>query len=96
MSSQRSRPKSNGLHGGVLPSPARSSRPRTEVKRRHRRDSATVSGRLDPNDHRLLSDRALTATFHTGLSCAVAPSIRYLAVSATAGGWMWRISSRRI
>ncbi|AYG69282.1 MULTISPECIES: malonate transporter subunit MadM [unclassified Rhizobium] len=45
-----------------------------------------VSGGLAATDRRLVPYGALTATFHTGLGCLVAPSILYLAVRAIAGG----------
>jgi malonate transporter MadM subunit len=45
-----------------------------------------VSGGLAATDRRLVSYGALTATFHTGLGCLVAPSILYLAVRALWGG----------
>jgi malonate transporter MadM subunit len=45
-----------------------------------------VSGGLAATDRRLVPYGALTATFHTGLGCLVAPSILYLAVRALAGG----------
>ena len=41
-----------------------------------------VSGGLAATDRRLVPYGALTATFHTGLGCLVAPSILYLAVRA--------------
>ncbi len=44
-----------------------------------------VSGGLAATDRRLVPYGALTATFHTGLGCLVAPSILYLAVRAIAG-----------
>ncbi|AVA26571.1 malonate transporter subunit MadM (plasmid) [Rhizobium sp. CB3171] len=45
-----------------------------------------VSGGLAATDRRLVPYGALTATFHTGLGCLVAPSILYLAVRAIVGG----------
>src|SRR5437899_5043106 len=45
-----------------------------------------VSGGLAATDRRLVPYGALTATFHTGLGCLVAPSILYLIVRAIAGG----------
>jgi malonate transporter MadM subunit len=45
-----------------------------------------VSGGLAATDRRLVPYGALTATFHTGLGCLVAPSVLYLAVRATIGG----------
>lgn len=44
-----------------------------------------VSGGLAATDRRLVPYGALTATFHTGLGCLVAPSILYLAVRAVVG-----------
>lgn len=44
-----------------------------------------VSGGLAATDRRLVPYGALTATFHTGLGCLVAPSILYLAVCAVVG-----------
>lgn len=41
-----------------------------------------VSGGLAATDRRLVPYGALTATFHTGLGCLVAPSILYVAVRA--------------
>ena len=45
-----------------------------------------VSGGLAATDRRLVPYGALTATFHTGLGCLVAPSLLYLAVRALTGG----------
>ena len=45
-----------------------------------------VSGGLAATDRRLVPYGSLTATFHTGLGCLVAPSILYLAVRAATGG----------
>ncbi len=45
-----------------------------------------VSGGLAATDRRLVPYGALTATFHTGLGCLVAPSILYVAVRAIVGG----------
>ncbi|RAZ92368.1 malonate transporter subunit MadM [Mesorhizobium hawassense] len=45
-----------------------------------------VSGGLAATDRRLVPYGALTATFHTGLGCLVAPSVLYLIVRAIAGG----------
>jgi len=45
-----------------------------------------VSGGLAATDRRLVPYGALTATFHTGIGCLVAPSILYLAVRALVGG----------
>ncbi len=45
-----------------------------------------VSGGLAATDRRLVPYGALTATFHTGLGCLVAPSILYVAVRAVVGG----------
>ena len=45
-----------------------------------------VSGGLAATDRRLVPYGALTATFHTGLGCLVAPSVLYLAVRAIVGG----------
>jgi malonate transporter MadM subunit len=45
-----------------------------------------VSGGLAATDRRLVPYGALTATFHTGLGCLVAPSVLYLAVRAVTGG----------
>ena len=45
-----------------------------------------VSGGLAATDRRLVPYGALTATFHTGLGCLVAPSILYFAVRAITGG----------
>ncbi|MEE3624442.1 malonate transporter subunit MadM [Nitrospirillum sp. BR 11752] len=45
-----------------------------------------VSGGLAATDRRLVPYGALTATFHTGLGCLVAPSILYLVVRAIVGG----------
>jgi malonate transporter MadM subunit len=44
-----------------------------------------VSGGLAATDRRLVPYGALTATFHTGLGCLVAPSLLYLAVRAMMG-----------
>lgn len=44
-----------------------------------------VSGGLAATDRRLVPYGALTATFHTGLGCLVAPSILYLIVHALVG-----------
>lgn len=44
-----------------------------------------VSGGLAATDRRLVPYGALTATFHTGLGCLVAPSVLYLAVRAITG-----------
>ena len=44
-----------------------------------------VSGGLAATDRRLVPYGALTATFHTGLGCLVAPSILYFAVRAIVG-----------
>jgi len=44
-----------------------------------------VSGGLAATDRRLVPYGALTATFHTGLGCLVAPSIFYLIVKALVG-----------
>ena len=44
-----------------------------------------VSGGLAATDRRLVPYGALTATFHTGLGCLVAPSIFYLVVKAIVG-----------
>jgi malonate transporter MadM subunit len=44
-----------------------------------------VSGGLAATDRRLVPYGALTATFHTGLGCLVAPSIFYLVVKAVIG-----------
>ena len=44
-----------------------------------------VSGGLAAADRRLVPYGALTATFHTGLGCLVAPSILYLIVHAVVG-----------
>jgi len=44
-----------------------------------------VSGGLAATDRRLVPYGALTATFHTGLGCLVAPSILYLIVHALIG-----------
>lgn len=44
-----------------------------------------VSGGLAATDRRLVPYGALTATFHTGLGCLVAPSILYAAVRAAVG-----------
>jgi len=41
-----------------------------------------VSGGLAATDRRLVPYGSLTATFHTGVGCLVAPSILYLAVRA--------------
>lgn len=45
-----------------------------------------VSGGLAATDRRLVPYGALTATFHTGLGCLLAPSILYLMVRAVVGG----------
>jgi malonate transporter MadM subunit len=45
-----------------------------------------VSGGLAATDRRLVPYGALTATFHTGLGCLVAPSILYFAVRTIVGG----------
>jgi malonate transporter MadM subunit len=45
-----------------------------------------VTGGLAATDPRLVPYGALTATFHTGLGCLVAPSVLYLAVRALMGG----------
>lgn len=45
-----------------------------------------VSGGLAATDRRLVPYGALTATFHTGLGCLVAPSILYLVVRGITGG----------
>ena len=45
-----------------------------------------VSGGLAATDRRLVPYGALTATFHTGFGCLVAPSILYLVVRAVVGG----------
>jgi malonate transporter MadM subunit len=45
-----------------------------------------VSGGLAATDRRLVPYGALTATFHTGLGCLVAPSLLYLATRALVGG----------
>ena len=44
-----------------------------------------VSGGLAATDRRLVPYGALTATFHTGIGCLVAPSIFYLVVKAVMG-----------
>ena len=44
-----------------------------------------VSGGLAATDRRLVPYGALTATFHTGIGCLVAPSIFYLIVKALVG-----------
>jgi malonate transporter MadM subunit len=44
-----------------------------------------VSGGLAATDRRLVPYGALTATFHTGLGCLIAPSIFYLVVKALIG-----------
>ena len=44
-----------------------------------------VSGGLAATDRRLVPYGALTATFHTGLGCLVAPSLLYFAVRALTG-----------
>lgn len=44
-----------------------------------------VSGGLAATDRRLVPYGALTATFHTGIGCLVAPSIFYLVVKALMG-----------
>jgi malonate transporter MadM subunit len=45
-----------------------------------------VTGGLAATDPRLVPYGALTATFHTGLGCLVAPSVFYLTVRAIVGG----------
>src|SRR5580698_3990623 len=45
-----------------------------------------VSGGLAATDRRLVPYGSLTATFHTGVGCLVAPSLLYLAVRALAPG----------
>lgn len=45
-----------------------------------------VSGGLAATDRRLVPYGSLTATFHTGFGCLVAPSILYLIVRAGVGG----------
>lgn len=45
-----------------------------------------VSGGLAATDRRLVPYGALTATFHTGLGCLVAPSLLFLAVRSIVGG----------
>lgn len=45
-----------------------------------------VSGGLAATDRRLVPYGSLTATFHTGVGCLVAPSILYMAVRAIAQG----------
>jgi len=45
-----------------------------------------VSGGLAATDRRLVPYGALTATFHTGLGCLLAPSVLYLAVRAVVHG----------
>ena len=45
-----------------------------------------VTGGLAATDPRLVPYGALTATFHTGIGCLVAPSIFYLIVRAIVGG----------
>jgi malonate transporter MadM subunit len=45
-----------------------------------------VSGGLAATDRRLVPYGALTATFHTGVGCLVAPSIFYFTVRALTGG----------
>jgi len=45
-----------------------------------------VSGGLAATDRRLVPYGALTATFHKGLGCLVAPSVLYLMVRAIVGG----------
>ena len=45
-----------------------------------------VSGGLAATDRRLVPYGSLTATFHTGVGCLVAPSILYLAVRAATAG----------
>jgi malonate transporter MadM subunit len=45
-----------------------------------------VSGGLAATDRRLVPYGALTATFHTGVGCLVAPSIFYFTVRAVMGG----------
>src|SRR5205823_3483384 len=47
-----------------------------------------VSGGLAATDRRLVPYGALTATFHTGLGCLVAPSILYFTVRAIIGSCM--------
>lgn len=44
-----------------------------------------VSGGLAATDRRLVPYGALTATFHTGVGCLVAPSLLYFAVRAVTG-----------
>jgi len=44
-----------------------------------------VAGGLAATDRRLVPYGALTATFHTGLGCLVAPSILYFAIRALVG-----------
>jgi Malonate/sodium symporter MadM subunit len=44
-----------------------------------------VSGGLAATDRRLVPYGALTATFHTGVGCLIAPSVLYLAVRAIVG-----------
>jgi malonate transporter MadM subunit len=44
-----------------------------------------VTGGLAATDPRLVPYGALTATFHTGIGCLVAPSIFYLIVRAMVG-----------
>jgi malonate transporter MadM subunit len=44
-----------------------------------------VSGGLAATDRRLVPYGALTATFHTGVGCLVAPSVLFLAVRALVG-----------
>ena len=45
-----------------------------------------VTGGLAATDPKLVPYGALTATFHTGIGCLVAPSVFYLAVRAIVGG----------
>lgn len=45
-----------------------------------------VTGGLAATDPRPVPYGALTATFHTGPGCLVAPSVLYLAVRALMGG----------
>ncbi len=44
-----------------------------------------VTGGLAATDPKLVPYGALTATFHTGLGCLVAPSLLYFAVRAIIG-----------
>jgi hypothetical protein len=44
-----------------------------------------VTGGLAATDPRLVPYGALTATFHTGIGCLVAPSIFYFIVRAMVG-----------